>query len=294
MPFTIISSAKTHSPHLMQKEAAAKITSATIPTFDVGFADQFVKECKTTLESLLQKEGEETILVELPQQKDATLHKEALHLLMEVIYELMPQYDRSVVLKLKEKADIISNDTLQKELELYLQNTLSPAPPAQRAMGSKSRAAKSKCPAQGRVAAMAALEEMMLPDMEISSPAREDLDERLHHLDESFTQMVLRKIDEKGISDSACYKRANLDRRHFSKIRSDIHYRPSKPTAIALGIALQLEKRELDELLQKAGYALSKSNKFDVIIDYFIGKGIYDIYTINEALFAFDQTLLGA
>ncbi|MDD2235019.1 MAG: macro domain-containing protein [Desulfitobacteriaceae bacterium] len=119
------------------------------------------------------------------------------------------------------------------------------------------------------------------------------IDDLIDKLNAPFSNTLLKLIDAKGKTDVEVYKRANLDRKLFSKIRTGKGYMPSKRTAIALAVALELNLTETDDLLKRAGYALSHSQKFDVIIEYFIISGKYDIFEINEVLFKYDQPLLG-
>lgn len=119
------------------------------------------------------------------------------------------------------------------------------------------------------------------------------LEDMLRSTDRGFSDRLMELIDRSGQSDAQIYKKANVDRRLFSKIRSNPAYQPSKPTAVAFAIALELDLPQARDLIGRAGYALSRSSKFDIIIEYFITRRIYNITDINLTLFQFDQVLLG-
>lgn len=119
------------------------------------------------------------------------------------------------------------------------------------------------------------------------------LEDYVRERDKGFAERLFDLIDEKGMTDVECYKKANVDRRTFSKIKSNPSYRPSKQTAVAFAISLELDLDETQELLSTLGFVLSRTSVFDKIIRYFIHNKNYDIFEINQALFEFDQQLLG-
>jgi O-acetyl-ADP-ribose deacetylase (regulator of RNase III)/DNA-binding phage protein len=126
------------------------------------------------------------------------------------------------------------------------------------------------------------------------APKALSLAEMLRQQDAGFTQTLLERISRTGKKDSEIYKKANLSKQHFSKIRSNPHYKPTKATALALAIALELDLEQTRDLIGRAGYALTNSSKFDLIIRYFIEQRNFNIIEINMALYEFDQPLLGA
>jgi len=145
---------------------------------------------------------------------------------------------------------------------------------------------------QSRLMPMPLVAEETLDAIAVES-AGVSVDDLIGNLDEPFSSTLLRLIDATGKKDSEIYHRANIDRRLFSKIRSNTEYTPSKPTVIAFAVALELNLDQTEDLLERAGFALSRSRKFDVIVEFFINNSKYDIFEINEILFKYDQPLLG-
>lgn len=149
------------------------------------------------------------------------------------------------------------------------------------------RAAKRRPAAKGKSAPD------LLQAKSVASKKPRALSDLVEETDDTFSEALLRLIDAKGKTDPEIYKRANVDRKHFAKIRKNPNYQPSKATALALAIALELNLDETKDFIGRAGYAISHSNKTDIIVEYFIERKDYDIFTINETLFAFGQACLG-
>lgn len=231
---------------------------------------------------------------------------EALHLATTVISEFLLEHEMTVYLLLYDHETVEVSKKLFSKIEEYIDDhyvadkdegysykqltydcSAQPLhPPCEpQTASTKSASTKEKKTKKS----------LELPEFlkKISSPKGRKLDELMSHMDETFAQMLLRLIDERGLKDSTVYHKANIDRRLFSKIRKDVNYAPTKKTVLAFAIALELSLDETKDLLMKAGYAFSNSSKFDVIISFFIENRSYNVFEINEVLFAYGQPILG-
>lgn len=220
----------------------------------------------------------ETVAFPLISTGDLGFPKEiALQIAIDTIRQFLETEDLTVFLVLFDKQAYGIGKKKYKDIQALFDEAYVDASPApRRGASSKSAAAPVSEP------------------MRMAERIGNTLADEMEAVEKSFSELLLQKIDEKGMTDSQCCKKANIDRKLFSKIRSNAAYRPTKATALAFAIALELPLEETKELLSSAGFALSRSSKADIIVEYFISRGNFDIFEINQALFSFEQNLLGA
>ena len=205
---------------------------------------------------------------------------QALRVAVDTIGEFLMEHDMTVYLVIFDRSAYQIGGKLFSDIKEYIDDNYVEAHTDRRRERLSRRRAE-----EGLLESVAAPCAPMAPN---------SLDDLLKELDAGFSETLLKLIARTGKKESEVYKKANVDRKLFSKIRNDPGYRPSKTTALAFAVALELDLEETKDLLARAGYALSHSSKGDVIVEFFIRQGQYNIHQINEALFEFDQSLLGS
>ena len=227
---------------------------------------------------------------------------EALKVAMDAIRDYLLEYDIKVYLVIFDKASFSISNKLYVNIREFIDDSyISPLyeeTERRRLKTNRNILPPDESALQENCAAMPT-NERSDDDLLCASNSEEHLEdaslkEYLKKMDESFREMLLRKIDESGMTDAECYKKAYIDRRLFNKIKNQADYTPSKTTVLALAIALQLPMTEIQDMLGKAGFAFSHSSMSDLIVEYYIQQGVYNIIEINAALYSFDQKLLGS
>ena len=227
--------------------------------------------------------------------------REAMSIAVSAIGDFLLENDMQVYLVIFEREAFALGEKLQRDIKAYIDDHYAD----ERLKGRRSRLEREAqlfeemggLPMQASNAySGAAMEDTCsLPIITPSAAAKpRDLEDALSRVGEGFSERLFRLIDERGLTDPQVYKRANLDRKLFSKIRTKPDYKPGKNTVLSLCIALRLNLEQTQDLLRRAGLALSPGSKADLIVEYFIQNRNYNVYEINEALFAFDQELLGS
>ena len=234
---------------------------------------------------------------------------QALHVAEEAIGAFLEEHDMDVYLTLVGDTSFVGDDALLRDVMDHVGGALGSLPSMERnrermCSEAPSRPLKGLLSFHRKAEAPETVEKEDLfcePFLADAAPceapgndAAPDWETILKNTDEGFSQALLRMIDERGMTDVQCYKRANVDRKLFHKIRSNPDYRPGKPTVFAFAVALELSLEETRVFLDKAGFSLSRASRFDIILEYFISRKIYDILRINEVLFRFDMPLLGS
>lgn len=201
----------------------------------------------------------------------------AIKIAISVFSDFLLKNDLNIYLVIYDKDTLLISSKLISSIKQYIDDKYIEEHPDSRRRYSENYICESKCEVQYE---------------EIQSISNRSLEDLMNNIDETFSEMLLRLINEKNMKDADVYKRANIDRRLFSKIKKDKNYKPKKSTVISFAIALKLNLDETKDLLLKAGFALSRSSRFDIIIEYFIENKQYDIFEINEALYNFKENTL--
>lgn len=213
--------------------------------------------------------------------------EEALNVAVKTISNFLENYELEVYLVVFDKSSVSISERLYQNIEHYIETYFVEDGYSRRLEFNIDCSCEAQKPSRPQ-----SISKRRKLSKHTPVESTRSLDDLLDMIDETFSEMMLRLIDEKGYTDSEIYKRANIDRKLFSKMRTQKHYHPSKKTVLALSIALKLSLDETIDFLNKAGYSLSSSQKSDIIIRYFIENKDYDIYTINEALFCFNEPTL--
>lgn len=259
--------------------------------------EALLKACYGNCLALAARQGCETVAFPLIAAGTFGYPKEkAMAVALDAIGRFLLENDATVYLVVFDRRETLAGKKLFREVQEYIDDVYA----EQLIRGEYRREPRSRRLNLPRPDA--ALPRGLWEDSENAvplAPATEqvslgDLRDLLKKTDEGFSQALLRMIDERGMTDTECYKLANIDKRLFSKIRANPAYRPTRPTVFAFAMALRLDMAETSALLSRAGYAFTRSSKFDIVMEYFIRRRDYDIYRINEVLFDLDLPLLGS
>ena len=215
----------------------------------------------------------------------------ALAMATQAIRDFLKEHDLMVYLVVFDRRSFRISSSLFEDVQSYLDETYVDERLTEEYRGDSRNRARE---AQIFFDAKACMPEEDAASLECCKRATSrSLSELLDEIDDTFSEALLRLIDAKSKTDPEVYKKANIDRKLFSKIRNNPQYQPSKTTALAFAIALELNLDETRDFIGRAGFAISHSNKLDIIVEYFIKRGEYDIFLINDTLFSFQQPLLG-
>ena len=218
----------------------------------------------------------------------------ALQIAISAFSAFLPEHDLQIYLVVFDRASFKLSEKLFQNIASYIdENYVDKCEALSYAVRGNGRSHRNRR-RDMEICESRCLQEEIRPCAPMAAPKAMSLEDMLKQADAGFTETLLKLIDKTGQKDSVIYKKANISKQHFSKIRNNPNYKPTKPTALALALALELNLEETKDLIGRAGYALTNSSKFDLIIRYFIEQGNYNVVEINIALYEFDQTLLGA